>query len=60
MKLCSWERLHGSKISHIRVCLMNAALVPSSGYIAERGICHSLILQLMNDLPFHSLVTRVE
>lgn len=60
MTLCSWERLHGSKISHIHICLMNAALVPSSGYVAERGICHCLILQLMNDLSSHSLVTRVE
>lgn len=39
--MCSWERLRGSKIFHIHICLMNTALVPSSGYITEQGICQS-------------------
>lgn len=54
--MCSWERLRGSKIFHIHICLMNTALVPSSGYITEQGICQSLIQQLVSDLSFHSRV----
>lgn len=53
--MCSWERLRGSKIFHIHICLMNTALVPSSGYITEQGICQSLIQQLVSDLSFHSV-----
>lgn len=56
--MCSWERLHGSEIIHIHVCLISTALVPSSSYVTEQGICQCLILQLVSDLSFHSLVAR--
>lgn len=54
--MCSWERLRGTKISHIHICLISSALVPSSGYVTVQGICQCLIPHLASDLSFHSHV----